>query len=141
MVFVSFFFFLHLFICGCAESSCGDRGLLSRCGSRASHCRGFPCCGAQAPGGSAFSSCSSQALEQRLNSYGARAWLLLGMWDLPGSGIKPVSPALAGRFLSTVPPGKSSCRFFIDGHYQIEIIPVVHNSKKWFLFFCFVLKL
>ena len=28
------------------------------------------------------------------------------MWDLPGPGIKPVSPALAGGFLTTVPPGK-----------------------------------
>ena len=26
------------------------------------------------------------------------------MWDLPGSGIEPVSPALAGRFVSTGPP-------------------------------------
>ena len=29
------------------------------------------------------------------------------MWDLPGPGIEPVSPALAGGFLTTVPPGKS----------------------------------
>jgi len=28
------------------------------------------------------------------------------MWDLPGSEIKPVSFALAGRFLTTGPPGK-----------------------------------
>ena len=28
------------------------------------------------------------------------------MWDLPGPGIELMSPALAGRFLSTVPPGK-----------------------------------
>ena len=32
--------------------------------------------------------------------------LLHGMWNLPRSRIEPVSPALAGRFLSTVPPGK-----------------------------------
>ena len=30
------------------------------------------------------------------------------MWDLPEPGLEPVSPALAGRFLTTVPPGKSS---------------------------------
>ena len=29
------------------------------------------------------------------------------MWDLPGPGIEPVSPATAGGFLTTVPPGKS----------------------------------
>ena len=28
------------------------------------------------------------------------------MWDPPGPGIKPVSPALAGGFLTTAPPGK-----------------------------------
>ena len=28
------------------------------------------------------------------------------MWDLPRPGLKPVSPALAGRFSTTVPPGK-----------------------------------
>ena len=29
------------------------------------------------------------------------------MWDLPGPELKPVSPALAGGFLTTAPPGKS----------------------------------
>ena len=29
-----------------------------------------------------------------------------GKWDLPGPGLKPVSPALAGGFLTTVRPGK-----------------------------------
>ena len=28
------------------------------------------------------------------------------MWDLPGPGLEPVSPALAGKFLTTVPPVK-----------------------------------
>ena len=30
------------------------------------------------------------------------------MWNLPESGIKPVSPALAGRFFTAEPPGKPS---------------------------------
>ena len=42
----------------------------------------------------------------RLSSCGARAQPLRSMWDLPGSGLEPVSPALAGRFLTTVPPGE-----------------------------------
>ena len=29
------------------------------------------------------------------------------MWDLPGPGLEHVSPALAGGFLTTAPPGKS----------------------------------
>ena len=53
-----------------------------------------------------FSSCGSWALERRLSSCGARAQLLSGMWDLPGRGLEPMSPALAGRFLTTAPPGK-----------------------------------
>ena len=28
------------------------------------------------------------------------------MWDLPGPGLEPVFPALAGGFLTTAPPGK-----------------------------------
>ena len=32
---------------------------------------------------------------------GAGAYLLWDMWDLPWPGIKPMYPALAGRFLST----------------------------------------
>ena len=31
------------------------------------------------------------------------------MWDLPGAGIEPVPSALAGGFLTTMPPGKSPC--------------------------------
>ena len=72
-------------------------GPLSRCGVGASHCGGFSCFGAP-------------ALEQRLNSCRARTYLLRGLWDLPRSGIKPVSPALTGRFFTTKPPGNpSSC--------------------------------
>ena len=33
------------------------------------------------------------------------------MWDLPGPGLKPAFPALAGGFLTTVPPGKPSATF------------------------------
>ena len=39
--------------------------------------------------------------------------MLHGMWYLPGPGLEPVSPALAGRFLTTVPPGKSYILFFV----------------------------
>ena len=35
------------------------------------------------------------------------ALLLPGMWDLPRPGIDPVSPALAGRFCTTEPAGRS----------------------------------
>ena len=35
------------------------------------------------------------------------------MWNLPGSGIKPESPALAGEFFTTEPPGKPHDLFLI----------------------------
>ena len=44
----------------------------------------------------------------RLSSCGSQAQLLRGMWDLPRPGLEPVSPALAGRFSTTAPPGKPS---------------------------------
>ena len=43
---------------------------------------------------------------RRLSNCGLRAQLLHGMWDLPRSGLEPVSPALAGRLSTTAPPGK-----------------------------------
>ena len=74
-------------------ASGGEWVPLSSCSARASHCSGFSC-GAQAPGHTGISSCGSQT------------WLLRGMWDLPGPGIEPVSPALAGVFFTTELPGK-----------------------------------
>ena len=42
---------------------------------------------------------------RRLSNCGSQAQLLHGMWDLPRPGLEPVSPALAGRFSTTAPPG------------------------------------
>ena len=58
-------------------------------GARVSHCGGFI------------------VPEHRLLGAQALALLLRGLWNLPGPGIEPMSPALEGGFLSTVPPGKS----------------------------------
>ena len=49
---------------------------------------------------------------RRLSSCGSRAQLLRGMRDLPRPGLEPVSPALAGRFSTTAPPGKPSSVLF-----------------------------
>ena len=57
----------------------------------------------------------------RLSSCGAQALLLLSIWNLPGPGIKRVSPALASEFPTTGPLGKSwvmnfnGCRWFSGG--------------------------
>ena len=67
---------------------------------------------------SSSSSCSTQlsncthrpwnARARRLGHYGKRTQFLYDMWNLFLPGIKPLFPALAGGFLSTVQPGKSS---------------------------------
>ncbi|XDA90332.1 hypothetical protein R6Z07F_019925 [Ovis aries] len=44
------------------------------------------------------------------------------MWNLPASGIKPMSPALAGSFLTTGPPGKS---LLGERKNFTEIFPVI----------------
>ena len=50
---------------------------------------------------------------RRLSSCGSRAQPLRGMWDLPGPGHEPVSPALAGRLSTTAPPGKPQRTLFV----------------------------
>ena len=114
-------YLFNLFIFGCVGSLLLHVGFLQlrragatlRCGVWASHCGGFSCCEARALGAQAsvvvahgFSSCGLWALERKLSSCGAWAQVLRSMQDLPGPGLEPMSPALAGGFLTTVPPGK-----------------------------------
>ena len=52
---------------------------------------------------------------RRLGNCGSRAQLLRGTWDPPRPGLEPVSPALAGRFSTTAPPGKPlNCLFVLS---------------------------
>ena len=88
---------LFLFIClifGSAQafSSCRERGYAS-CGVWASHCRGFSCCRAQSLGKGSV-----------VVAHGSNCSVAGGD---PRPGIKPMFPALAGRFLTTGPPEKS----------------------------------
>ena len=101
--FLKFLFIHYFWLC---RGFTAVQGLLSRCGVQASHFGGPPWCRGWAPVCEDFGSCSSRALAPRSNSCGAWANLLLGMWDLSRSGIKPVAPALAGGFFTTEPLGK-----------------------------------
>ena len=47
--------------------------------------------------------------------------LLPGILHLPRPGIKPVSPALAGRFFTTEPPGKPKSDFKNNFSYKFAI--------------------
>ena len=89
---------LGLRFCARAFSSCGERGPLF--------------IAVRGPLTIAASLVAEHRLQtRRLSSCGARAQLLRGMWDLPRPGLEPVSPALAGRFSTTAPPGKPSSYF------------------------------
>ena len=86
---------LGLRFCARAFSSCGKRGPLFIAVHR--------------PLTIATSLVAEHRLQtRRLSSCGSQAQLLRSMWDLPRPGLEPVSPALAGRFSTTAPPGKSS---------------------------------
>ncbi|XP_060002873.1 ubiquitin thioesterase otulin isoform X5 [Lagenorhynchus albirostris] len=50
---------------------------------------------------------------RRLSGHGSRAQPLRGMWDLPGPGHEPVSPASAGGLSTTAPPGKPKTPTFL----------------------------
>ena len=67
---------------------------------------------------------------RRLSNCGSRAQLLRGMWDFPRPGCEPVSPALAGRFSTTAPPGKPSLGSFIP-RYFILFAAMVNGSVSF----------
>ena len=84
---------LGLHFCARAFSSCGERGPLFIAVRR--------------PLTIAASLAAEHRLQTcRLSNCGSRAQLLRSMWDPPRPGLEPVSPALAGRFSTTAPPGK-----------------------------------
>ena len=53
------------------------------------------------------------------------------MWDLPRPGLEPVSPALAGRFSTTAPPGKPHAVIFCKGSLFDIIWKVIEENKKY----------
>ena len=75
----------------------------------------------------------ARGFEHRLRSCGSQSELPRGMWNLPGPGVEPVSPALTGILPSTEPPGKScTCLIWMRSSLSIfsfySSVPV--KSKK-----------
>ena len=79
-----------------------------------------------------LSSCGTYAVECRLSSCGAWAWLLCGMWDLPRPRLEPMSPALTGGFLTTGPPGKKTI-FYMCIVYHLPICISIHIVDSHYL--------
>ena len=113
---VNFFFkiFYLLFIYGHAGSLLlhtgflylqrwSEQGQLAGCGAWASHCGGFSCCGARA----------LELVGSVVVAHGLSRPETCEIF-IPRPGIKSVAPSLAGRFLTTGPPGESlGFNFFI----------------------------
>ena len=98
-----YFWLCWVFIfCARAFSSCGERGLLF--------------IAVRGP----LTIVASLVVERRLSSCGSRAQLLRGMWDLPRPRLEPVSPALAGGFLTTAPPGKPQWLLFLHSRRDMQ---------------------
>ena len=93
---------LGLRFCSRAFSSCGKRGPLF-----------IAVCGPLTMAASLVAEHRLQA--RRLSSCGSRVQMLRGMWDLPRPGLEPMSPALAGGFSTTAPPGKPHTSFLFHG--------------------------
>ena len=54
------------------------------------------------------------------------------MWNLPGPGLEPVSPALAGRFLTTAPPGKPLAKILKNNEATVTVHAALFTiAKLW----------
>ena len=112
MILHLFFPFIYLWLCWVLVATCRlspvavsggyslivVQGLLIAVASLVVECRLYI---------TSFSSCGSWALEHWLSSCGTWVSLPCGMWNLTRPRIKLMSPALAGRFLTTGPSGRS----------------------------------
>ena len=58
------------------------------------------------------------------------------MWDLPRPGLEPVSPALAGRFLTTAPPGKPLQVCFLTSTSNSATSSCTPTPGNYWLVFC-----
>ena len=101
-----FFFLIYLWLCWVLVSVQGLSLVVASGGHSSSQCAGL------SPPRPHFVA-DHRLQTRRLSSCGSRAQLLCGMWDLPRPGLEPVSPALAGRLLTTAPLGKPRGCYFI----------------------------
>ena len=63
------------------------------------------------------------------SSCGSQTELLHSMWDLPGPGLEPVSPELAGGFLTTVPRGKPTLPVLAFKYFSRDFVPKIIISE------------
>ena len=128
MLFRSYLWLCWVFrFCARAFSSCGERGPLFI----AVH--------------GALTIAASLVVEhrlqtRRLSSCGSRAWSLRDMWDPPRPGLEPVSPALAGGFSTTAPPGKPPYLLILDSPHVLSFFSPYLFLKSYYIYFYVVFK-
>ena len=142
-VYLLFFFLINLFIFGCVGSSFLCEGFLQLRWAGATLHRGGHSSSrrplfiaARGPLTIAASLVAEHRLQtRRLSNCGSRAQLLRSMWDLPRPGLEPMSPALAGGFSTTAPPGKPCISSLVR---YLDILPfyffLFFNFKNIYLF-------
>ena len=111
---------LGLRFCARAFSSCGERGPLFIV--------------VRGPLTVAASLVAEHRLQtRRFSSCSSWAQLLCSTWDLPRPGLEPVSPALAGRFSTTAPPGKpETTNFkFSKNTFLLLLIPFYYYFPRF----------
>ena len=110
---------LGLYFCARASSSCGKRGTLL--------------IAVRGPLTIAASLIAEHGLQmRRLSSCGSRDQLLRGMWDLPGPGLEPTSPALAGSFSTTAPSGKPPVFGILIPYPILVLIMGVYSGNSYY---------
>ena len=81
----------------------------------------------------------SHVVEHRLSNCGMQAQLHCSRGDLPGPGIEPVFPVLAGSFLTSGPSGKSHS-YVLEGLFWAKRLSTGNSfPNQLFLRFCGVL--
>ena len=126
--FLIIYLFIYLFLavlglrfCARAFSSCGERGPLFIAVRRPLTITASPVA-------------EHRLQTRRLSNCGSRAQLLRGMWEHPRPGLEPVSPALAGRFPTTAPPGKPmecTCNFCTRLSPEWSVITIQYGENKY----------
>ncbi|XP_073658124.1 ubiquitin thioesterase otulin isoform X2 [Tursiops truncatus] len=101
----------------CAEKPAREAGAAALEGEKAV-AGGQPRVAVRCPAEQPLTVAASPVVEHRLRTrklsgHGSRAQPLRGMWDLPGPGHEPVSPASAGGLSTTAPPGKPKTPTFL----------------------------
>ena len=86
------------------------------CGLQASPCSSFSRCREA----SRLSSCGSQAVERRPSRCGTCVYCAVASGIFPQLRDRTVSPASAGRFFTTEPPGKPAASPFPDADAEVQ---------------------